>query len=312
MAVLPNSTTLLRTEFDSAKDTDLIRAVREEGSDAEQARAMLTDRYQPLVIGQSAKLHRGRGPDHEDVVSIAQYGLQKAIEQFDLDHGAPFAAYARAKVRGEMMRWFRDDRYSVHVPRPLHERFMQVRRAAAQLETDLHRQADVEEIAAHLECTTGEVIEALAVRSAERVRCDQLTARLGASESLDAPDPDLAAALEQLDERDRLLLYRRFWDGCSQREVGEEFGVSQAHVSRLEKRAMDDLRELIGPRPEFFRPPSPAREPPGTTRRAHRTPRRALGAVSAVWAHGVGRSRQGRAPWTAPADHIPHNPRYQE
>ena len=244
------TTTLLRREIDDLEDRELIRTIRSGGSiEADRAREVLTERYQPLVIGQSAKLHRGRGPDHEDVVSVAQHGLQKAIADYDLDHGAPFAAYARAKVRGEMMRWFRDDRYSVHVPRPLHERFMQVRRAAAQLEADLHREPEVEEIASHLACPVSEVLEAMAVRSAQRSRINQLTSRIGDTEMLDVPDPDLASALEALDERDQLLLYRRFWDGCSQREVGEELGVSQAHVSRLEKRALEEVRELIGPRP---------------------------------------------------------------
>lgn len=245
-----NSTILVRSDLSTAEDRELIRATRRDDERlAADARAVLTERYQPLVIGQSAKLHRGRGHDHEDVVSVAQHGLQKAIQDYDLDHGAPFAAYARAKVRGEMMRWFRDDRYTVHVPRPLHERFMQVRRAAAQLEADLHREPDVEEIAAHLACPVSEVLEAMAVRSAERTRINQLTSRIGDTEALGVPDPDLSAALEELDERDQLLLYRRFWDGCSQREVGEELGVSQAHVSRLEKRVIEELRDLIGPRP---------------------------------------------------------------
>lgn len=245
-----NTTTIVRHDLDGAEDRELVGLTRREDARlADEARAELTERYQPLVIGQSAKLHRGRGPDHEDVVSVAQHGLQKAIQDYDLDHGAPFAAYARAKVRGEMMRWFRDDRYSVHVPRPLHERFMQVRRAAAQLEADLHRKPDTEEVASHLDCPVSEVLEAMAVRSAERTRINQLTARIGDTESLDVPDPDLSAALEQLGERDQLLLYRRFWDGCSQREVGEELGVSQAHVSRLEKQALEQLRDLIGPRP---------------------------------------------------------------
>lgn len=243
-------TTLLRREIDSLEDRELIETIRSgDQVEADRAQEVLTERYQPLVIGQSAKLHRGRGPDHEDVVSVAQHGLQKAIADYDMDHGAPFAAYARAKVRGEMMRWFRDDRYSVHVPRPLHERFMQVRRAAAQLEADLHREPEVEEIAQHLDCPVSEVLEAMAVRSAQRSRINQLTSRIGDTELMDVPDPDLAAALEDLDERDQLLLYRRFWDGSSQREVGEELGVSQAHVSRLEKRALKQLRELIGPRP---------------------------------------------------------------
>ena len=245
------SVALRHKDLEDTDDRELIQVIRDGGTEApDRARRILTERYQPLVIGQSAKLHRGRGPDHEDVVSIAQHGLQKAIEDYDPGHGAPFAAYARAKVRGEMMRWFRDDRYSVHVPRPLHERFMQVRRAAAQLETVLHRQPDVAEVAAHLDCSVTEIIEAWAVDSAERVRTDQLNDNLGAAESLDAPDLDLAAALENLDERTRLLLYRRFWEGVSQREVGEEFGVSQAHVSRLEQRALDQIKDVVGPRPQ--------------------------------------------------------------
>lgn len=242
---------LLRRDLVAADDRDLIQVIRDDGAEASgRARAILTERYQPLVFGQSAKLHRQRGPGHEDVVSVAQHGLQKAIEDYDLGHGAPFAAYARAKVWGALMRWFRDDRYSVHVPRPLHERFMQIRRATAQLETVLHRQPDVEELAAHLDCSVAGIIEASAVNSAERVRTDQFNDRIGATESLDVLDPDIAAAFEELDERARLLLYRRFWEGLSQREVGEELGVSQAHVSRIELAALATLQDLIGPRPQ--------------------------------------------------------------
>lgn len=245
----PQTSMLPRREVADLDDRDLVAATRSDVEDrATAAQRELTERYQPLVIGQAAHLHRGRGPDHKDVVGVAQHGLQKAIADYDLDHGAPFAAYARAKVRGEMMRWFRDGRYTVHVPRPLHERFMQVRRAAAQLEADLHREATVEEIAQHLACPVDEVLEAMAVRSAQRSRVNQLTARLGGSETMDVPDPDLSAALEQLDDREQRLLYRRFWEGRSQRAVGEEIGVSQAHVSRLEKQALEELRELIGDR----------------------------------------------------------------
>lgn len=241
---------LLRRELEDTDDRELVEVIREDGAGAGvRARRVLTERYQPLVIGQSARLHRGRGPDHEDVVSVAQQGLQKAIEAYDLGHGAPFAAYARAKVRGEMLRWFRDDRYAVHVPRPLHERYMQVRRAVAQLETVLHRQPDVEEVAEHLDCSVAEVIEAWAVDSAEKARTNQLHHRLGAATTSDGPDLDLVAALGDLDERSRLLLYRRFWEGVSQREVGDELGVSQAHVSRLEQGALQELKDLLGPRP---------------------------------------------------------------
>jgi RNA polymerase sigma-B factor len=238
---------LRRGQLEGTDDRALVEAIRHDVTDAaDRAREILTERYQPLAIGQSASLHRGRGPDHEDVVSVAQHGLQKAIEGYDLGHGAPFAAYAQAKVRGEMLRWFRDDRYSVHVPRPLHERCMQVRRAAAQLETVLHRKPDVEEVAEHMDLSVARVVEAWAVDAAGRVRTDQFQDQFDAATALDVRDLDLVAALEDLDERARLLLYRRFWEGVSQREVGEELGVSQAHVSRLEQGALEQLKDLLG------------------------------------------------------------------
>lgn len=189
--------------LEEADDRELIQIIRGDGTAAAgRARRVLTDRYQPLVIGQSATLHRSRGPDHEGVVSVAQYGLQKGLQDYDLANGAPFAAYARAKVIGELMRWFRDDRYSVHVPRPLHERFMQVRRA--ELESVLHRQPDDDELAAHLPCSVAEVVEAWAVDSAERTRTGRVDDRDGVAVLLDGPDLDLEAALGGLDGRSRL------------------------------------------------------------------------------------------------------------
>lgn len=229
-------------------DRELVRRVRERSADeAERAREELTRRYQPLVLGRAARMHGGRGAAHDDVVSVAQVGLQKAIDGFDLQREVPFAAYASAKVHGELMRWFRDARYAVHVPRPLHERAMRVRRAVAELEASLHRAPDVDEVAAHLDEPRHAVLEAMAVRSAERTRTRMLAVRLGGTEADDRPDPDLARGLEQLGERERLILYRRYWEGCSQREVGEELACSQAHVSRLERAALEQLREHVAP-----------------------------------------------------------------
>lgn len=229
------------------EDHELVRlAQREFDSVAADAREELTARYQPLVIGQAARLHRSRDTEHDDVIMCGQVGLQKAIDGFDPDRGSPFAAYARAKVRGEMMRRFRDARYAVHVPRPLHERFMQVRRAQADLERDLGRQATPADIAAHLEIGEDEVLEAFAAGSAERSRTARLEPWLGGAQEDSHRDLDLLDALNNLEDRERTLLYRRFWEGRSQAEVGRELDVSQAHVSRLEARALRRLREDLG------------------------------------------------------------------
>ena len=227
-------------------DEDLVQFARLDPPD-DRARAEITARYQPLVVGMAGTFHRDRGTRHDDVVSAAQEGLQKAVRDFDLDRGVPFAAYAKAKVRGELLRHFRDERYEVHVPRTLHENAMAALRVAAELPRSTVDDPDVEGVAARLHRSEAEVIEALAVRSAERLRTAQLsTSPIRAV--VDRPrDPDLAAAFEQLPTRQRRILYERFVGGRSQREIAERIGCSQGHVSRLQARAVETLREMLGP-----------------------------------------------------------------
>lgn len=208
----------------------------------------LTRRYLPLVRATARRHHRSGGPDHDDVVSIANVGLLKAVRDYDLDRDVPFAAYAKAKVRGEVLRWFRDSRYAVHVPRTLHETFMQTRQASAHLTTTLGREPTVDEVAAELGASVEEVLEAMAVSSVERARTSQLAASLHgdmAATDQQLPEVELRAALTALPGRTRLVLYRRYWEGVAQREIGDELGVSQAHVSRIERAGLATLRDAL-------------------------------------------------------------------
>lgn len=232
-------------------DRDLVRWCQDgPGHDAE--RAELVRRYQPLVRSMAARLDLRGGASRKDVVSVGQVGLLKSIRDFDMDRSTPFAPYAQAKVRGEMFRWFRDSRYAVHVPRPLHERAMQVRQANGYLTASLGRDPSVDEIARELGHHPDVVVEALAVSSAERARTAQLVAGLRREFSgLDAESAmDLMAALSRLSLRTRQLMHERYWRGLSQRQAADLLCLSQAHVSRLERAALASLRTHLSPEPQ--------------------------------------------------------------
>ena len=235
----------------SCTDAQLVAHARgPHGALARRARDELAARYRPLVLARAARLHRDRGGDHDDVVSVGHVGLLKAVRDYDPDRGVPFAAYAGAKVVGEMMRWFRDNRYAAHVPRPAHEQAMAVSAAARRLETRLAGSPDSGQLARATGLTVREVGRARRVHAAERRRRGELPAAPAVVAAGGADDDAealiaLRSALSRLDERDRRLLAARYWAETPQREIGEELGVSQAQVSRLERRALDRLRSLV-------------------------------------------------------------------
>lgn len=231
-------------------DVELVLQTRGSDAAAAAARRELVDRYRPLVLARAARLHRDRGTAHDDVVSSGAVGLLKAVRDYDPTRGVPFAAYADAKVVGEMMRWFRDSRYAARVPRPTHERAMRVRAAGRRLEAAGVTEPTTSELARESALTPDQVRAAAVASSAAVTRraplpddvpdtsADDLTAAIA-----------LRRALSRLDADDRALLVARYWQGLPQRVVGERLGVSQAHVSRRERRAIERLGDELRGRP---------------------------------------------------------------
>lgn len=228
-----------------ASDEALAERAQSSGVDADRARAELLDRYRPLVGVRAGGFARRGGRSRDDLTSAGFEGLLKAIRDFDHERGVPFAAYATAKVHGEMLRWLRDTRYTVHVPRTLHERFMQVRRVDGDLQSELRRAPTIREVATRLGLADDEVVEALAVGSVDRARRAVLTSAIAGEVGDPVPDLDLAAAVAALPGRFRLVIQRRYVDGSTQAEVGREIGLSQAQVSRIEHRALASLRRIL-------------------------------------------------------------------
>jgi RNA polymerase sigma-B factor len=219
------------------------------------AREALVERFRPLALHLAGRF-RGRA-EREDLEQVALLALLKAIDRFDTEHGASFVSYAAATIVGELKRHLRDTAWAVRVPRRLQEVGLLVSRSVDDLTQELGRSPSVAELAERTDLTEDEVLEGLDVGGA-------FTA-----ESLDAPagedgptlepvaDEDsmdmleewatVADVLRALPERERRILYLRFFRGLSQSEIAERIGVSQMHVSRLLAKTLEELRKGAGP-----------------------------------------------------------------
>jgi RNA polymerase sigma-B factor len=255
---------------------ELVRSLPAGDPRREAACEVLIDRYQSIV---RAWVHRYReSPEPaEDLMQAGYVGLVKAIMNFDPVVGQSLAAYAQPCVSGEIKRHFRDKRWHVHVKRPVQELRLRVRTAAAELTHQLARAPRDDELAACLEVTEAQVREA---RQADLAfQASSLDAPLGEDNDASladltgAEDPQLELAVDmealrqhwgELPRRQQQLLLMRFYGNMTQAEIGSRLGISQMHVSRLERRALDYIRDrltesLPGSGPQMRPPPGDKR-----------------------------------------------------
>ncbi len=218
----------------------------------------LVDRYTPLA-DRLARRYQGRGEPLDDLRQVAAIGLLKSIERFDADRAVKFATFATTTILGELRRHLRDKTWSVRVPRSLQEQWMNVARASAELTQRRGHAPTVADIAKALDISPDEVLEAMDAGSAYTagsldapVTSDEGAATVGQllphiDRNLDnAQDRvTVAAQLRALPERQRVILYLRFFEGLTQGEIADEIGISQMHVSRLLRKAIADLKHHL-------------------------------------------------------------------
>ena len=249
-----------RAERDRARrDLELLARYRNEGDLS--AREELVERMLPLARSLARRYEHG--PGHlEDLVQVACVGLVKAIDRFDMDRGLPFLRYAVPTMLGEIKRHFRDTGWAAHVPRGMQERAMEVRSAVDELAARLGRSPRPAEVAEQLGVPVEEVLDALEAATAYgSISLDAPVGRgdepdgTALADSLGEPDEayelveDAAAvtpALGVLPERERLILRLRFEDDLTQSEISDRIGISQMHVSRLLRRALERVRAIAG------------------------------------------------------------------
>jgi RNA polymerase sigma-B factor len=218
------------------------------------ARDALVERFLPLARQLARRYQRAEEP-LDDLIQVASLGLVKAIDRFDSDRDVAFSSYAVPTILGEIKRHFRDRTWSVRVPRDLQELSLKVDRAAVAMAKDLQRQPTVVELAAKLEITEEQVLEAMEASGAYRATSlsaprgedqgDTLADTVGCEEHgyhLAESRATLDRLMQTITPREREVLRLRFEEDLTQAEIGERIGVSQMQVSRLIRQSVARLR----------------------------------------------------------------------
>ncbi|MGX1368943.1 RNA polymerase sigma-B factor [Streptomyces canus] len=219
-----------------------------------RVRAALIEANLPLVRYAAARF-RSRNEPMEDVIQVGTIGLINAIDRFDPDRGVQFPTFAMPTVVGEIKRYFRDNVRTVHVPRRLHELWVQVNGATEDLTTAFGRTPTTAEIAERLRIGEDEVLSCIeAGRSYHATSLEAAQEGDGLPGLLDRlgyEDPALDGVehrdlvrhlLVQLPEREQRILLLRYYSNLTQSQISAELGVSQMHVSRLLARSFQRLR----------------------------------------------------------------------
>lgn len=228
--------------------------------DNKKVQTKICRQYEPLVKSLASKFSNGHVL-HEDLVQVGMIGLLAAAKRYDPSFGKTFETFAIPTMVGEMKRHIRDKTWSVHVPRRIKELGPKIKHALEQLTDELKRSPKIEEIAEHLGVSEEEVLEtmeigksyqALSVDSTLEIDYDGSTGTLldvVGYEEKGYEDIDRSLLLNNvmqiLSERERIIIQCIYFEQKSQRETGDLLGISQMHVSRLQKRALTKLREAL-------------------------------------------------------------------
>ncbi|MET9135136.1 RNA polymerase sigma factor SigF [Streptomyces antibioticus] len=262
---MPTTLSTKQHPHDDAPDTTAAFARLAGLPDGPERRALRDDliRLWLPMAERIAVRFRGRGENLEDLYQVAALGLVKAVDHYDPDRGRVFEAYAVPTITGEIKRHFRDHMWTLHVPRRVQDLRNRVRQAGKDLaQTTSGRAPTVAEIAAHAQLTEDEVrtgMEALDCFSALSLDAEMPgTDGYALTDALGDPDPGydtvvdrvaVAPRLRGLPERERTILYLRFFQGMTQSRIADQLGISQMHVSRLLSGCCRRLREEIAADP---------------------------------------------------------------
>lgn len=221
------------------------------------ARERLASAHQRL-IGSIVRRFLISGREREDLYQVGCIGLLKAIDRFDLDQGVCFSTYAVPLIMGEIRRFLRDDA-PLNVSRSLKELHILMERKRRELTAEWGREPELWQLAEACHSTPEQIV---AAEEANRPPLSINEARPGPqgegaaiSRVLAAPSPggadgiedqlDLEQGLTALPERLRFIIEQRYFQERTQREVAELLGVSQVQVSRLERRALGELKRIL-------------------------------------------------------------------
>ena len=205
------------------------------------------------LIWSVVRRFQGRGVETDDLYQLGCLGFLKAVEGFDVSYGTQFSTYAVPKIAGEIRRYMRDDG-AVKVSRGIKERAYAIKQMRNHLLQALGREPTIQELANQ----TGYTLEEIAVAESatatiESIQQDSGESGFSLEDMLSNTESEermverisLYQAIEKLPEKDSLVIHLRYFHGLTQDRVSKILGVSQVQVSRIEKRAVTRLREMM-------------------------------------------------------------------
>lgn len=205
------------------------------------------------LIWSVVRRYYGRGVEPDDLYQLGCLGFLKAIQGFDPEFGTQFSTYAVPKIAGEIRRFLRDDG-PVKVSRGLKERGTAIRGARARLSAQLGREPTLSELAEEVDLSPEDIAAAeTAIEPVVSLQTETGTDGLTLEGMLTAGNEEegmverltLRAAISALPEREQQVLLLRYYKGLTQMNTARVLGVSQVQVSRLERRALDKLRNEL-------------------------------------------------------------------
>lgn len=238
------------------KDDEIKRLIKKSQDGDVSARDLIVQKNMRLVWSVVQRfLNRGYEPD--DLFQIGSIGLLKSVDKFDLSYDVKFSTYAVPMIIGEIQRFIRDDG-TVKVSRSLKETGNKIRRAKDELSKVHGRNPTVSEIAEHLNITPEDVILAQEATRAPSSIHETVYENDGDPITLIDQIADVSTetkwfdkialkeAIQTLGDRERLIVYLRYFKDQTQSEVADRLGISQVQVSRLEKKILKEIRSQIG------------------------------------------------------------------
>ena len=205
------------------------------------------------LIWSVAKRFMGRGTDSDDLYQLGCLGFLKAVEGFDLEYGTQFSTYAVPKIAGEIRRFLRDDG-AIKVSRTIKEQAVAIKSARNLLSAQLCREPTISEISQKTGLTPEEIALAeTATAATESIQRESGEDGFSLENILTDTESEehlvvkitLRQAIEKLPEREAMVVKLRYFHGLTQERVSKVLSVSQVQISRIEKKALEQLRQLL-------------------------------------------------------------------
>ena len=224
---------------------------KSQSGDQEAAQALVEENSG--LIWSVAKRFMGRGTEPDDLYQLGCLGFIKAVDGFDLQYGTQFSTYAVPKIAGEIRRFLRDDG-AIKVSRTLKEQATTIKSTRNRLTNALGREPTIQEISRQTGLTPEEIALAetatAGTESIQRETGDEgfsLENVLTDTESEERMVERIALkqALDRLPEREAMVIRLRYYHSLTQERIAKVLQVSQVQVSRIEKKAIEKLRELM-------------------------------------------------------------------